>query len=486
MGPSSDGGACSYDPATGACEIGGTLYLPRGTYPTTQTITVPQNIDIRGAGRGSVIAYQGTDTAIVWQPTLFQAGLGSVFSSFQLRSQNTKSQIGIQIVDGWVCTIRDVHVTTEYGTGGFQTCGISILSTPPGNSAVVNVENCNITTCSGDGVQVDAASSGNYIINIRGSHIQGNGRFGINVNGGTPTTIAASQVNIDGNDLEGNGSTQDGINFIGGGITGSFYAASIKNNYWEEGRPLPFLVIWEGPPFPQPGGTLQAVYGLEVSNNVCRQGVGGKAAPSVMTITPSSGGLAVSVHNNVFGLIGGPNAVSAIQMGGCRQSSIRDNYTSATPILPVVSSDYYPSNDYGLKLATYRFVLRGATPGRALLPIGTEGGFGGNNYVLPEAGYVLSVTAYPQIAGACAAGGGFQAQALVNGVARLDTTMSCQYPRTVHTQGLNIPGPAHTNTQQFAQYASLTASVATDVAYASGDILVEVLVGFGDAGGSYT
>jgi hypothetical protein len=474
------GGACTYDAATGYCEAGGTLYLPRGTYRTTGTITVTQNIEVRGAGISSVIAYEGTGTAIVWQPTLYQAGLCGVLASLQVRSEKASSQIGIQIVNGYVAAIRDVHVTSEYGIGGFQTCGISIVSTAAGNSGIINVECCNVTGISGDGVQVDAVTSGNYIVSIRGSHIQGNRGWGINVNGGTTGTINPSQVHIDGNDLEGNGRAGPNGTFVGGGITGAFYAGSITNNYWEEGRPLPFLQIWEGPPFPQAGGTLQAVYGLEIANNVIHQGVGGTPYQAAMVITPSSGGLAVSVHNNYFGMIGG---TAAIQMGGVRQSSVRDNWVNL--YAPLLVSDYYSSNDYNLKLRTYRFLLKAqnAVPGRGLMPIATEGGFAGNNYVMPEGGYVLAVTAYTQSA-TCATGGGLQAQAMVNGAVRIDTTMSCQYPSTVFTQGLNLPGNA--STQPFPQYASLTANVATDVAYASGDILVEILVGFGTPGGGVT
>jgi hypothetical protein len=483
-----DGGTCSYQAATGACENGGTLYLPRGVYPTFD-IALPEHINIRGDGVSSVLGYKGTGTAILWTPSLFQAGIGAVLSGFQLRSENSQSQIGIQIRSGFVATIRDVTVSVESGVGGFLNCGIQILSIGGEDSAIVNVLESSVNGVGGDGVQVKSSlpTVADYIINIRGNHIQGNGGFGVNVNGGTPNPngqIAPSQVKIDGNDLEGN---------TLGGITGSFYASSITNNYWEDARGNAFIVVNEGP-----GGTLQAIYGLEVANNVIHMG-GSAPYPCAIDLRPSSGGLAVSVHNNYLALPGG--TVAGIKLAGCRQSSVRDNWVSLGPSQGALYSDYYESNDYNLAKRVYRFVMRKVPPGLGLFPIDTEGVTAGRNYRMPSVGQVLAINAYYSNPIVPAAGKHIQVQAVTTAPPGCATTTGCGEGVHLDTGISSLPDP---NTRllsvttpvvqvtkvspgpvQFAAGSSLQAlvSLSLDPGEADGDLIVEIVVGLGNAGG---
>jgi hypothetical protein len=173
-------------------------------------------------------------------------------------------------------------------------------------------------------------------------------------------------------------------------------------------------------------------------------------------------------------------------MAGIRQSSVRDNYGAAAPVLV---ADYYDSNDYNLRAATYRFLVKSPRFGHSTAGIPLDGRYDGTHYRMPQSGYVLGLMAYwtqrPREGVQC------RVQASINEAIYLDTGMVL--PEAVSglvrkSIGVLQAAPVlPTSPTGFGAGAVLTVTAETSGgAAAGGDLVVEALVGFGRPGGADT
>jgi hypothetical protein len=437
---------------------GGTVYLPRGTYPIQTGITINEQVNLVGDGAATTLLAIPTTPGgglsptptITWTPAMAGKPLDAILCDFQLQPAYEMVSVGIQLVGAIRCRLRRVWAFTPFEGKGFGPAAFAL------SGRCMNVD---ITSCVADtaqnGILIVGSTPATTSINIRYSSITAN-HWGINVSG------PPSQVNIEGNDLEGNSD---------GSVTGSFLASTIRGNYGELADNS-FLNI---------GGTVLGgdpsvpgvVQGLEVSNNYIT--LAGGAAEYAIQVLPSGGGSGVSIRNNRIAVP--QTALAAIRIAGLRNSEVRDNYAVTNAQEQTVAcADYVRSNDVGLKVETYRFLWPvGATSPQAT----TETPYAGNVYALPFASQVLGLNAY--YTGTLPAGATFSASVAMNGTPLPQPSISAATASPASSMTNSLLGRG----SLFAPLTNLGVTCSAS-GVTGGAFVVEVLVGFGTPGGGFT
>jgi hypothetical protein len=453
---------------------GGTVYIPAGTYTVSAGLTLNEYVNILGDGVASILLYQPTASpaapAITWTPSASGVNLDAVLSNIHIHAAGStaaNTQYGILVLGGYYGTIREVVID---GLDSFANTGgaaIAIQCSSSINSAFINIISCRLQV-SGDGIQVTAQPDREIAgINIRGCGIQGNGGWGINAIGaqtGSTPGYYMSQVNIEGNDLEGN---------TKGGITGSFIASRIVGNYYESST-VPFIDLSN---IHNANNTLRNE-GLVIENNWLS--LGNLSSGMVLGSYYTSAGIAC-VGNVITGVTG-----AAIYTGGTVGARIENNWVpSGTIVDGGVGGSFSYSippafNSYGLDVRVYRFVQTDLPETTANpMTVGLDSAYAQTSVNMENAGYVLGVSAH--YSGGTITSGTYDVQVYRGSTLQIDTGSISSNPAVV---GSWIgPSDPRGYPDQFPAGTDLSVKVSTlGLSPSKGNLLVEVVVGFGTAG----
>jgi hypothetical protein len=494
-------GACTNGPicpAGAACTAGGTLFLPRGTYPTQNPINVPEHTSIRGDGPASVIQYTGTGSAISWRPSpgCVNQGLAeensttAFLSNFQITATPGSGAVSAIDLIGYEVTLQDVIVNgaTSSPDGGianaFSQGGI-VIDTSAYNSSVINIFSCHILGCAGPGIRI--TTNNLNAVTVQSCRIEGNQGAAIDADPAPtncPTSNLFAVARIEGNLLEAN--AQGLLASQGGsGITGSFVGSRIANNFFSEAPGVPAFFLFSNATYdPQECSHLgQWGTGIEIAGNVSVHAPS-SAAPSIYFV-PGIYGFGATIRNNCLNPGSGQSGsqACAIWCWVQRHSTVRANWvnpsaTAGSGPLPVVNGSCDPTVDYGLIRRVYRFQQSlSGTSGTVSVPIAADSSMSG--YALPWFGHVLQVSAY--LVGSPPSGASANVVSVQAGTASVLSSslgLSASAPfASWATSTLGAP--------QFGTGASLGVTANwSNFAPASGvSLVVEVTVGLGSAGG---
>ncbi len=238
------------DPA-GSGRKSGKVQLFAGTYTIGGSISVPNNTTLAGMGQGTLITIPNslgadlnavvnsdvaTGTGVTVQDLKLDGNKAGQSGSFDMRGilfdgmgagSGTSARQGGKITNVWA--------NNWYGSPGSAGSGI-VLTASLNNTVSNSVAYAN----SGVGIRLGSTSSNNTIV---GNSTQGNGSYGIYLNGGSTNTVTGnvSQGNTTGiatisgsnNTISGNtieGSTTSGIHLGGSASTRNLVTGNTVNN----------------------------------------------------------------------------------------------------------------------------------------------------------------------------------------------------------------------------------------------------------------
>lgn len=228
---------------------GGEVFFPGGTYWLSNTITVPAGTLIYGAGIGKTII----NSYVVGGPAFYITNVLVLdMKTVKLRDFSIfgepNSGVAIQLDGVQHALIENLHISGS--ATGFTNAGI-LLNAAYINCFDIEVRNCNIYQCGGDGVRMwQAADTGSSVqngpIRITGGELHENSRSGFAARQRNfPASYCVQSFSLDGVLMEGNGTNELVADYV--------QAASIRNCHFESGvgghtNPL---VILGGPGYVQ-------------------------------------------------------------------------------------------------------------------------------------------------------------------------------------------------------------------------------------------
>jgi len=446
---------------------GGTVYVPAGHYKfgNDQTpLILNEHISLVGDGLASILDFTGRGVALRWQPS---TGTGvemlSEIANLQITATGSASTVAVYMSDTYRAVMRNVSIFGS-GAGQFSQAGIVMegevqINCKSDNVAFSHIEECSIILCGGDGIQL----LGNiFSCTALRSQFSNNGVWGVHSPAGVAVINGFSVIDCD---LEGNGS---------GGISGTFHHARFVGNYFEHNpasSSCPFLSVQIIPTHPA-GDPAQYGWALEVAGNRVSSWVG----PYAIDVF-CSGLIGMSVCNNYFAAsVGARGNVAAGRIQGALGLLLRGNSFATLPGFEVVGNAH--SNDLGLDVRVYRFAL-GALPDNqtTALPLDSpRAAFAA--FPLPHGGYVLGATvglSRAPTAGTVAV----QVQRNQSLVGRLDTGPFAT--TTADTFSATVGG-SMSIADRLATGDLLGVVATTSGSVGAPDIVVDVVVGFGDIG----
>jgi len=227
-----------------AINVNGAVFLPKGTYKTTSTLTLASKTQMFGEGSSSILNYTGSDDAIYST----SGGLGNNYKTIsQLYILAPNSDTAIHIVDEYHTYINNVYVWGDYT--GCVVAGILIEGTGSNNSACIGIIESTVQTCVGHGIRFKSANFGPGAIYIGACRIQANDGWGI-----YSEEDKSVEATIIGNDIEGN--------VLGGIYIVYPFCANIIGNHFEIVTAQPALNLGGS-------GAVGRVYNSTVTGNNC-------------------------------------------------------------------------------------------------------------------------------------------------------------------------------------------------------------------------
>jgi hypothetical protein len=227
-----------------AINVNGAVFLPKGTYRTTATLTLANKTQLFGEGFSSVLNYTGAGDAIYST----SGGLGNNYKTIsQLYILATNSNTAIRIVDEYHTYINNVYIWGNYT--GCRLAGIIIEGTGFNNCGVISIIESTIQTCVGHGVRFTSTNFGPGAIYIAGTRIQANNGWGIFAD-----QDQSVEATIIGNDIEGN--------VLGGIYIVYPFCTNIIGNHFEIVSAQPALQLGGA-------GAVGRVYNSTITGNNC-------------------------------------------------------------------------------------------------------------------------------------------------------------------------------------------------------------------------
>ena len=287
-----------------AIDVNGAVFLPKGTYRTTATLTLASKTQLFGEGSSSVLNYTGAGDAIYST----SGGLGNNYKTIsQLYILATSSNTAIHIVDEYHTYINNVYIFGNYT--GCRLAGIIIEGTGSNNCACISIIESTIQTCVGHGVRFTSTTFGPGAIYIAGTRIQANDGWGIFADQDQST-----EVTVIGNDIEGN--------VLGGIYIVYPLGANIIGNHFEIVTPQPALQLGGA-------GGVGRVYSSTITGNTCS--VAGNAYCVYLNNFQIS-----NLSSNFFS---GFTSAAVISTGSTANSILQTNSTTSFDNLTVSTGD---------------------------------------------------------------------------------------------------------------------------------------------------
>jgi len=136
-----------------ALTFGGHIYIPEGTYNFASRLVVSTGTHIEGAGKYSILNYEGAGTAIRHENPTGTTTAQMVWANFALHG-GASAKIGVELVNAYAVTLSNIDI--DGGGTGFDDAGIRVTCEFGAfNSALINIcDGTNVHECAGDGIQV--------------------------------------------------------------------------------------------------------------------------------------------------------------------------------------------------------------------------------------------------------------------------------------------------------------------------------------------